>query len=41
MKDAVPISTQEVMLPEVELQSNNQENTKKLKVKIKKSNKSI
>ena len=41
MKDVFPISTQEVMLPEVELQFKNQKNTKKLKLKFKKLNKSM
>ena len=40
MKDAFPISTQEVIPPEVELQTKNQKNTKKSKRKIKKLNKS-
>ena len=35
MKDTFPISTQEVMLPEGELQPKNQKNTKKSKMKIK------
>ena len=41
MKDVFPMSTQEFMLPEVELQSKNQKNTKKSKLKIKKLNKSM
>ena len=39
MKDVFPILTQEVMLPEIELQSKNQKSMKKMKLKIKKLNK--
>ena len=41
MKDVFPMSTQEDMLLEVELQSKNQKNTKRLQLKIKKLNKSM
>ena len=41
MKDVFPMSTQEHMLLEVELQSKNQKNTKKSKLKMKKLNKSM